>query len=135
MLNVSPPEVPPPGPGDVTSTAAVPAVATSVARMVACSWVLLTKVVARAAPFHPTAEPPTKPVPFTVSVNAAAPAFTLLGDSELTVGSGLALAVMVNVSVLEVPPPGAGVTTVTDAGPAVVRSAAVRMICSWVAPT
>ena len=135
MLKVSPPEVPPPGAGDVTSTGAVPAVATSAARTAACSWVLLTKVVARAAPFHSTTEPPTKPLPFTVSANAAAPAFTPVGDSEVTAGSGLALAVMVNVSVPEVPPTGAGVKTVTDAVPAVARSAAVSVVCSWVAPT
>ena len=45
--------------------------------------------------------------PFTVSVKAGLPATALLGERVLAVGTGLG-AVMVNVSALEVPPPGAG---------------------------
>ena len=135
IVNVSALEVPPPGLGEKTRTAAVPAIARSAAVIAARRRVALTNVVARALPFHCTTELATKLVPFTTRVKAAPPAFALVGDSEVTVGTGLGGVLMVNVSVLEVPPPGAGVTTVTDAGPAVVRSAAVRMICSWVAPT
>src|SRR5438445_6668262 len=89
MVNVSAPEVPPPGVGENTVTDAVPMVAMSPAVIAACSWVLLTNVVVRALLFHRTTDPLTKFVPFTVSVKAAAPAFALVGDSEATVGTGL----------------------------------------------
>src|SRR5439155_16785473 len=68
-----------------------------------------------------------KSVPYTVSVNAASPATAVLGDRELSVGLGFG-AVIVNVCGLEVPPPGAGVNTVTEAVPAVAMSAVV--ICA-----
>jgi hypothetical protein len=61
-----------------------------------------------------------------VSVKAPLPTAALLGDSELSVGTGL---LMVNVLPAEVPPPGVGVNTVTEAVPAVAMSAAV--ICAW----
>src|SRR5437870_1474999 len=89
MVNVSAPEVPPPGVGENTVTDAVPMVAMSPAVIAACSWVLLTNVVVRALLFHRTTDPLTKFVPFTVRVKAAAPAVALLGDSEATVGTGL----------------------------------------------
>src|SRR2546427_697916 len=89
MVNVSAPEVPPPGVGENTGTEAVPAVAMSAAVIVARSWVALTKVVVRALLFHCTTDPLTKFVPFTVSVNATPPAFVLVGDSEVTVGTRL----------------------------------------------
>ncbi len=54
----------------------------------AVNWVLLTKVVGRFAPFQFTTEEEMKPLPFTVSVNAAAPCTTLAGDTELIVGAG-----------------------------------------------
>ena len=78
-------EVPPPE-GFVTVTIAEPAAATSPAAIAAVSCVELTKVVVLAAPFHCTAEPATKFVPLTVSVNAPLPAATLDGDIELSVG-------------------------------------------------
>src|SRR5437016_733098 len=86
IVNVRPFDVPPPD-GFITVTVAEPAVATSAAPMVAVSCVPLTKVVARAAPFHCTVEPATKFVPFAVSVKAPLPAAALDGDIELNVGA------------------------------------------------
>ena len=70
----------------------------------------LTNVVTRALPCHSTTELLTKFVPFTVSVNAPLPALAVLGEIELTVGTGL---FTVNVTGVDVPPPGAGFVTVT----------------------
>src|SRR5687768_5009665 len=53
----------------------------------------------------------------------------LLGEIELNVGAGL---LIVNVLAAEVPPPGVGVKTVTEAVPAVAMSAAEICACSWV---
>ena len=66
--------------------------------------------------------------PLAVNVNAAAPAVTLVGEMEVSVGIGLLPAeFMVNVNAFDVPPPGAGLTTVTEAVPAVVTSAALTV--------
>src|SRR2546428_10711683 len=119
MVNVSAPEVPPPGVGENTVTDAVPTVAMSPTVIAACSWVLLTNVVVRALLFHRTTDPLTKFVPFTVSVKAPAPAVALPGVSEPIVGTGLGARLIVKVSALELPPPGAGVNTRTEAVPAV----------------
>src|SRR6266446_5377322 len=108
MVNDSPLLVPPPGAGFITVTVAVPAVAMSAAVMAACKLVLEAKVVVRALPFHCTVEEEMKPVPVTVSVNAAPPACALVGFSDVAVGTGFP---MVNVSALEVPPPGVEFTT------------------------
>src|SRR5438034_11093401 len=113
-VNVSAPEVPPPGVGEKTVTDAVPAVAMSPAVIAACNWVLLTNVVTRAPLFHCTTDPLTKFVPFTVRVKAAAPAVALPGDSEPIVGTGL---VGVNVSAHDSPLAVAGASTGTNAGP------------------
>src|SRR5213596_2653722 len=129
MVNVSAPEVPPPGVGENTVTDAVPAVAASLAGIAARNCVPLTNVVVRAAPFQRTTDPLTKFVPFTVRVKAAAPAVALPGVSEPIVGTGL---LMVNVSAPEVPPPGVGENTVTDAVPAVATSLAGIAACNWV---
>ena len=45
-------------------------------------------------------------------MNAPLPTAALLGEIEVAVGAGL---LIVNVVVAEVPPPGVGVNTVTDA--------------------
>jgi hypothetical protein len=132
MSNVSPLEVPPPGAGVETVTVAVPAGATSAAVTAACKLVLETKVVVRGLPFHWTVEEEMKLLPVTVSVNAAPPAAAELGFSDVATGIGLPT---VNVSGLEVPPPGAGVVTVTMALPAVVISAAVMAACKLVLET
>jgi hypothetical protein len=74
----------------------------------------------------------TKFVPVTVSVNAALPTRAELGLRAETVGAGL---FVVNVSALEVPPPGAGVKTVTIAVPTVAISGAVIAACRLVPET
>src|SRR2546430_3172566 len=99
----------------------------SEAEIAAWSWVALPNVVVRAAPFQRTTDEPMKLLPVTVSVNAAPPATAVLGDREVSVGLGFG-AVIVNVCGLDVPPPGVGVNTVTEALPAVAMSAVV--ICA-----
>src|SRR6266850_1178224 len=140
-VSVGPPEltgkvivadVPPPGAAVVTVTFAMAAASRSVAGIAAVSWVALANVVVRAAPFHCTVLPLTKPVPVTVSVNAAPLISALLGLRPVSVGAGL---FTVNVCAAEVPPPGAGVSTVTLAVAAVAMSAAVIAAVSWVALT
>src|SRR5436189_228988 len=123
---------PPPAAGVITVTCGVPAAATSAAAMAAVSCVALTNVVVRAAPFQLTVEPPTKLLPVTVSVKAALPADVLVGDRAARVGDEL---FTVNVCAAEVPPPGAGVTTVTCGVPAAATSAAAMAAVSWVALT
>ena len=112
MVNAALLEVPPPGAGLNTVTCAVPAVVMSAAVIAACNCVALTNVVVRFVPFQLTTDPLRNPVPFTVTVKAAVPAVALDGDSELTVGIGLVV-LMVKAALLEVPPPGAGLNTVT----------------------
>ena len=74
MLKVTAPDVPPPGGEVKTVTLAEPRVAMSAALIVALSWVGLTKVVARPAPFHWTTEAGTKFAPLTMSVKLGPPA-------------------------------------------------------------
>ena len=75
----------------------------------------------------------TKFDPFTASVKAAPPAVALEGESEVRAGTGLGTVVVliVKASAFEVPPPGAGFTTVTCAVPAVAMSAAVMAAVNW----
>jgi hypothetical protein len=65
-LNVSELEMPPPGAGLKTVIWLVEANEMSVAVMAARNWEAVTKLVVRSFPFQRTAEPGTKPVPFTV---------------------------------------------------------------------
>ena len=118
-------------PGFCTVTEAVPAAAMSAAGIAAVSWVALTKVVVRFAPFQRTTEPLTKLLPFTVSVKAGPPATALLGESVVNVG--VEAPVIVKVRALETAPPG--FCTVTEALPAAAMSAAVIAAVSWVALT
>lgn len=74
----------------------------------------LTKVVARAIPFHWTNEPETKFDPATVKVKAGPSAIAEFGLSEAIAGIGL---LIVKVRALEVPPPGVGLKTVIEAVP------------------
>ncbi len=122
-------DVPPPGAGFVTVTPFVPAVSRSAARMDALSVVEFTNVVALAVPPKFTTELFTKPVPVTVRVNPGSPTVAVVALSEVTVGSGL-LTVKVSAGV-DVPPPGAGLDTVTVSAPAVAMSAALiaAVIC------
>ena len=65
-------------------------------------------------------------------MKAEPPAVALLGESVLRVGAAL---LMLKVRAAEMPPPGAGVTTVTWAVPAVAISAAEMAAVSWVVLT
>ena len=125
-------DVPPPGAGLKTVTFAVPAVAMSVAGMLAVSRVSLTYVVVRSLPFQRRTEPLTKFVPLTVRANAEPPAMALAGLRLVIVGAGLLIE---KVAALDVPPPGAGLKTVTLADPAVAMSAAGMLAERWVSLT
>lgn len=127
MVKVALAEVPPPGAGLVTVTLTAPGVTTCAAVIAAVSCVALTNVVVDAVPLKLTTDVETKLVPFTVKVNEAAPAVTLGGESVVTVGTGL---FTVNTEAAEVPPPGAGLVTVTLTGPAVAMSAAAMAAVS-----
>src|SRR5205823_3111959 len=107
-------------------------VARSEAGIAAVSWVALTKVVVRVAPFQRTLEPLTKLLPFRVRVKAAPPTVALEGESDVSIGAGL---FTVNVCAAEVPPPGAGVMTVTEAVAVAAMSAAGIAAVSCVALT
>ena len=95
-----------------TTTDAVPTDAISVAGTAAVNCVALTNVVTRFAPFHCTIAVFRKLLPFTVSVNAGPPAIAEFGTSDVSAATGVVIS---NISVFEVPPPGAGFTTITDA--------------------
>ena len=83
--------MPPPGAGFITLTGTIPPLAISAAVIAAVSIVLLTMVVGRVKPFHCTTEVETKFVPTTVRVNAGSPAVSLLGDNDVSVGTGLSI--------------------------------------------
>jgi len=80
-----------------------------------------------------TVAPVTKPVPVSVSVNAAPLTVAEPGAIELSVGPAAAL--IVKDRLPDVPPPGAGFVTVTVAVPAVAISAAVIAAVNCVALT
>lgn len=128
-------DVPPPGVGLKTVTLADPADAMSEARMDALSWVEETYVVVRSDPFHRTVDNGTKLFPFTVRVNAAPPAVAEVGERLVVTGAGLVAGLMVKVWVLEVPPPGVGLKTVTAAVPADAISEMEMDAVSWLAET
>ena len=125
MVKAILPEVPPPGAGLNTITWAVPATAMSAVLMAACSCVPLPYVVVRLVPFQYTTEPFINPFPFTVRVKAPVPAVADEGDNEVSDGAGLVGALMVKPVLVEVPPPGAGLNTVTWTVPAEAISAAL----------
>ncbi len=90
------------------------------------------KVVTRSDPFQRTTELVLKPLPLTVSVKAASPARAPVGFMPVEAGTGL---LIVKVWALEVPPPGAGLNTVTAAVPAVTMSEADIAAVNWVEDT
>jgi hypothetical protein len=106
-------DVPPPGAGLNTVTCVVPALAMSDAPMAACNCVPATYVVVRGNPFQFTTDPFMNPVPFTVSVNPTVPAVAEDGDNIVMDGAGLLGALIVKPAFTDVPPPGAGLNTVT----------------------
>ena len=72
-----------------------------------------------------------KLLPVTVSVNPAPPAVVAEGVRPVVVGTGLLAALIKKVWALDVPPPGAGLNTVTVAVPADTMSAAWIAAVSW----
>jgi hypothetical protein len=121
-------EAPPPGVGLNTVTLDEPGDAISAEGTVVVSVVAFTKVVTRAVPFHSITEVLTKFVPLAVRVNDGPPGLTNVGLSEAKVGSGLSV---VNVTVEDVPPPGAALETVIEFVPVAAISAAgtAAVIC------
>jgi hypothetical protein len=115
-----------------TVTWAVPAAAISEAEIAVVSCVEDINVVVRFDPFQRTIEPATKLVPLTARVNPAPPEVADVGLKLEVVGAGL---LIVSVRALEVPPPGAGVNTVTEAVPAVAISDAGIAAVNRVAET
>ena len=95
IVNVRELEVPPPGLGVNTVTWAVPATAISEAGIEAVNRVEETNVVVRSVPLQRTTELFTKPLPLTVSVNAAPPAVRDDGLKLEIVGTGGLLMVKV----------------------------------------
>ena len=96
----------------------------------AVNCVPLTNVVVSATPFHSTTEPLTKLLPVTISVNAGPPAVAEVCESDVRMETGL---LIVKVTVLDVPPPGVGLNTVTEAVPGLVMSPAGTVAVSCVA--
>lgn len=113
---------PPPGVGVKTVTCAVPALAIRLAVTCAVNCVAPTNVVDRSCPFHRTFELATKLVPVAVNTKAAAPAVAEFGLMPVSVGAGFCPEVMLKVPTFEVPPPGAGLKTVTLACPVPCKS-------------
>ena len=93
----------------------------------------LTTVVVRAAPFHSAVVPLPNPLPVSVRVNAASPAVALVGEIAVSVGTAAAIGVPEAIGKLrapEVPPPGAGVTTITGTLATVAISAELTAVVS-----
>lgn len=103
--------------GFVTVIGKNPAAARSLADRATCSAVLLMKPVGRFVLFTATTDCETKWVPVTSSLALPDPANTIVGDTELIVGTLLGAGVMMNVRLVEVPPPGEVVNTSTVADP------------------
>jgi hypothetical protein len=124
MVKVKEFEVPPPGGGLKTVTVAVPAAAMSLAEIRATIALMVPlPVVGRSLPFQRTTDPGTKLSPTTVnrlsveSTNCS-PAGAQLGKRLVIAATGLLPGlVMVKFIGLEVPPPGAGLVTVTGSVP------------------
>jgi hypothetical protein len=84
----TPGELPPPGDGFVTTTGANSPALRAVAGTWACSVVELLYVVGTGLPLNDTTDPCINPLPATVTVCAAAPAVTLVGETDATLGTG-----------------------------------------------
>ena len=104
-------------------TAAVPAVAMSFAGICAMSGPPLS-VVGRSFPFQRMTELGTKFVPITAKVKACVPTGAQLGSRELIVGIWLVSLLMAKLTMLELPPPGAELVTITATVPAEAIAAA-----------
>jgi len=113
-------DIPPPGVGLTTVMLNVPAVVMSDDGIEAVILEDETKDVVRLPPSKLTVEDALKPVPVTVIVKPESPTVLVSGEMLEVVGTGL---LTVKVCAFEAPPPGVGLTTVTEWVPAVVRSA------------
>ncbi len=80
-------DVPPPGDGVCTVTAAVPAVVTSLAGTLAVNCVELTNCVVNAVFLQYAEEAPVNPDPLMVSANCALPALVEAGDKLVKDGA------------------------------------------------
>jgi hypothetical protein len=109
-------------------------VAISLAGIEALSSVPLVKVVGRSEPFQRTTDVVTNPVPTTVRVKACPPAGVEAGSRRVIAGTGFA-ATIESVTAFDVPPPGAGLTTVTVAVLIAVMSLAGIAAVTWVSLT
>jgi hypothetical protein len=126
-------EMPPPGAGVDTVTVLKPKDVRSAALIVAFSMAVFTNVVGRGEPFQRTVEPATKLWPVTVSVNEDPPLNAEVGEMPLRTGRGFGE--MLKVPPAEMPPPGAGLETVTVAEPTPAMSVVGIAACKWVAET
>jgi len=120
------PFVPPAGAGLLTTTGRLPAVAISGAVTDIVTCVEETGVTVVGLLLNVPVAPFTKFEPLMVNVNAAPPAVTLLGENEESVVGGLSI---VKLCAEVVPPPGAGLVTVTFTFPPTVISAAGTVTC------
>jgi hypothetical protein len=107
-------DVPPPGAGFATVTISSELPRIELAGKDDFNSPVLTKDVERFTPFQVTLEDGTNPVPFTSSGVGPAPATALVGVIVTIAGSGL---FTWNATAPDVPPPGAGLATVTAADP------------------
>jgi hypothetical protein len=121
--------MPPPGGGLKTATLLIPGTTMSPAETTVVKVALLRNVVLRLEPFNWMTEAGSKPAPLTVKVKEEAPAVVELGLRPASVGAG---SETVNDWPAEVPPPGAGLKTVTLITPGATKSmaemAAVRVL-------
>lgn len=101
-----------------TVTAAVPENAVSAAEIIAVSCcVALTNVVGRGDPFQFTTRPSTKFVPFTVKVMPVTLQDGVVFEEVVDAESEVMIGGTIENGTLDVPPPGAGVDTLTWAVP------------------
>ncbi len=122
-------EVPPPGVGLVTVIRNTPAVRRSDAGMVAVNILEDTNTVVLAEPSKLTTELEIKLLPLTTIKNPGSPTFFMVGEILVVMGAGFPT---VNVIEVDVPPPGAGLKTVTSNFPKERRSLAGIAAVSWV---
>ncbi len=118
-LNVVTAEPPPPGAGFTEVIMPVELPARSAASRVALTSVALTKVVERAAPFQSITVVERNPEPVISNSVSAEPAMTLGGVILVIAGAGLFTGKLI---AADVPPPGAGLTTVNLATAPLARS-------------
>ena len=123
-------EVPPPGPGVVTTTAKVPDVLKSAAVSSIASCADETNIVVRARPLKYTCELATKDEPLMTRRKGCACMVTIVGEMVDSTGSGL-----LTVKPCEVDVPTPGLLTVTESVPAVARFVAGMIAVSCVAET